>query len=371
MRLRRAVLFIIILAIYLVNLFLQKKYIFTYQFNKKLIKRYLCSQDIPYEPACKRLFISDGDLHMTVGYLYATGASPTDYHFQHMPLIKYLYGYSILLFNNPYWIEIIFGIGYLLLIYLLAIRITKSLTLAFISTLLVALDPLLIMISGDISLDLGQAFFMLVYLYLSLFYSQQILLSGLALGLFAAAKFWGAVPFFFLIINSYLFYKKKINLKKIIFQLGVAFAVFNLVYLKTYLNNGGKFNIFFFQLKTLKYWFTHSTASLPFSSVILFLTGYYKSWWENNKIIKGEVWSWIWPLMFTISFWLIVNKIRKKQYDKIFIVVLIPVLYLFYLGAQAPFLRYFILVLPFFYITAVNQVAWFIVRKFSPSLFKR
>ncbi len=368
MKLKGIALFIIILTVYLVNLFLQKKYVFSYRFNQKLIGRYLCSQDIPYEPPCKRLFISDGDLLMTVGYLYARGASPTDFHFQHMPLIKYLYGYSILLFNNPYWLEIGFGIGYLLLIYLLATKITKSLALAFISTLLAALDPLLIMVSGDISLDLGQAFFMLAYLYLSWFYPEQILLTGLILGCFATAKFWGAVPFFFLITNGYLLYKKKLNLKKLALQLIIAFMVFNLVYLKTYLNTGGKFNLLFFQLKTLKYWFTHSTTTLPFSSVILFLTNYYKSWWGNNEIIKGESWSGMWPLMFIVALWLIITKVRQKQYDRLFIVAVIPVLYLFYLGAQAPFLRYFILVLPFFYITTVNQIGLFITKRFFTPL---
>src|SRR3989344_1975936 len=95
-----------IITIYLIILFSFKHNIFTYSFNSDLIKSYFCSQDIPYEPYCPRVWLSDEELHIAAGYLYATGSDPAEIDFQHMPLLAYLYGYSILIFNNPYFIEI-------------------------------------------------------------------------------------------------------------------------------------------------------------------------------------------------------------------------------------------------------------------------
>lgn len=349
-------LFFLIVLFYILKLYFVSPEIFNYRFNPDLIKHYFCSQDITHEVPCKREFLSDGDLHIASAYLYIKGYDPTLYHFQHTPFVEYLYGLTIILFKNPYYLEILFVILYLLISYLFILRVYNSKTVAIISCLFLSLGPLLRTLSADASLDVGQAVLMMIYGFLVLFKPKEYLWQGLFLGLFASAKFWGAVPFFVIVFNGYNLIKHRLSIKTFILQLFFGFLFFSLTYIVTFVHKGGNFNIIFFQLKILKYWFNHSTASIPFSSVILFLTGYYKSWWSTEQIVKGEVWNILWPFSAIITFISLKKDIFRKQISKKTLFAFIPLAYLFYLGAQAPFLRYFVIILPFFYATTVKYL---------------
>jgi len=233
----------------------------------------MLSQDIPHEVAGKRLFLSDSEIHIASGYLYALGNNPTTFNFQHPPFIKYLYGLSILLFKNPFIIQIIFGIALLLLTYMTSLLIFNSFYSALFSTLLLLVDPLFIGISSQALLDLGQAVFILLYLYL-LLKKKKInnIFPGIVLGILFASKFWIGSLFFVLIFDIYFILKKKLVLKDITVHFIVASITFSIIYFKTFYNAKGLFNIIFFELKTVKYWLNHSTASIFGSSLFLFLT---------------------------------------------------------------------------------------------------
>jgi hypothetical protein len=351
------IIFLIVLTILYLGIlaYFQPK-VFSYRFNKSLIDRYFCSQDITTEPPCKRLFLSDSDLHIAAGYLYINGTDPTAYHFQHTPFIKYLYGLTIILTKNPFYLEIIFGIIYLCLAYILAYKVFKSMIVAAGTSALLLIDPLFLMLSGDASFEMGQACFLLAYTLAVLYKKDNFILQGLFLGLFASSKFWGAVPFFVMALNGFNFIKKRTNIKIFLLQLFVGFVVFSLTYLKTFINKGGFFNIFFFQLKLLKYWKDHSVANVPFSSISLFLAGFYKSWWGDQSIIKADVWSFFWPLTFLSSIFKVMKNFQKKLIDNNLLIAAIPVMYLVYLAIQAPFPRYFILILPFLYMIFIKFV---------------
>ena len=342
---------LLLVVLYLTVLFQSHKEIFNYKFNNELISRYMLSQDIPHEVAGKRLFLSDSEIHIASGYLYALGNNPTTFNFQHPPFIKYLYGLSILLFKNPFIIQIIFGIALLLLTYMTSLLIFNSFYSALFSTLLLLVDPLFIGISSQALLDLGQAVFILLYLYL-LLKKKKInnIFPGIVLGILFASKFWIGSLFFVLIFDIYFILKKKLVLKDITVHFIVASITFSIIYFKTFYNAKGLFNIIFFELKTVKYWLNHSTASIFGSSLFLFLTGYLKSWWGNKTIVKSGVWSPLWPIVFMFTSLRLAKLLIKKNFDKEFLISLIPVSYLVYLGVQAPFERYFILILPFFYI---------------------
>ena len=133
---------ILLILFYLAALFFFKKGIFSFKFDKKLINRYFLSQDIPYEPKGKRLFLSDSEIYLAAGFLYAKGANPTLYNFDHPPLIKYLFGYSLLLFKNPYPVQILFGAGVIVLTYYLGIKIFPSPLIAFLASLFLTIDPI-------------------------------------------------------------------------------------------------------------------------------------------------------------------------------------------------------------------------------------
>ncbi len=97
----------ILILVYLGWLAVFQPQVYTYRFDPVLINSYLQSQDIPHE-VDQRVFLSDGEIHIAAGYLYAKGADPTVYNFQHPPLLKYLYGLSILVFHNPYFVQLFF-----------------------------------------------------------------------------------------------------------------------------------------------------------------------------------------------------------------------------------------------------------------------
>ncbi len=349
------ILFLIILT-YLARLFLTNPQIFKYRFSTTLIKRYFCSQDIPKEPPCKRLFLSDGDLHIAAGYLYIKGADPTEYHFQHTPFLKYLYGLTILFTQNPYHLEMLLGIICLLLVYMFSFKLFGSYVVSSLTALLFVFDPLFTFLSADASFELGQVVFLLAYALAILYKKDNYVLQGLFLGLFASSKFWGAVPFFVIVLNGFNWFKKKFKMKIFLLHLLTGFIVFSLTYLKTFINKHGLFNIIFFQLKLLKYWGNHSVTNVPFASILLFLTGFYKSWWGKGSVVKADVWSYLWPVVFIITLGKLLGLIRERRFDNQLLIALVPITYLFYLGIQAPFPRYFILILPFFYMTSIK---WF------------
>ena len=343
-----AFIIIFLLLFYFVLLFAFKRHVFTYNFELNLITRFLHSQSIPHEVA-GRIFLSDEDVYIASGYLHAAGNDPTSFVFEHPPLIKYLFGISILLFNNPYWIQIAFGILFIILTYLLGKYAFKKTVISVLACLFLIIDPLFLDVSGQALLDLGQAVFSLAYLIAFLYFPGNIILQGIILGFFASSKFWPAALFFFLVLNFFDFLRnKKVKFKKVFLTLFVTFIVFSMTYLKTFLIKGFSFNIVLFEMKMLKYWFDHSVSTYPFASLILFLSGFFKTWWGEKEIIRSNIYSILWPLLFIIS---IVQTIRLRKINHKTLVYALPIIYLLYLGVQAPFPRYFIIVLPYFYLS--------------------
>lgn len=377
------VIILISIFTYLILLFTFKKEIFNYRFSKDLINRYFCSQDIPYEPPCKRIFLSDSEIQIAAGYLYAQGEDPAVINFQHPPFIAYLYGLTSIYFKNPYLLEIFFGMIYLILIYYLGVIIFKQRLISFLAVFLLLIDPLFIDISSQASFDLGQSVFNLLY-FLSLIIWKNWFLSGVFLAMFAGSKFYAAAIFFGLIYHFYLYLKKELKIKDLFFHLFLAFFIFCLFYTSSFLRQGLKFNIFLFQLKLFKYWINHSITNLPFASVIFFLFGVFKKWWGSQEFSFSHIYNLFWPVSFFASFYLLkdiplkkifhIKKIRRRilkfklsslvnfvsaNFSLKELVFVISPFYLVYLGPQAPFVRYFVIILPFSYLT----LAYFIYKK--------
>ncbi len=352
---RKDIFFILgIILLYLTILFAIHPQIYTYRFNEYLVNDYLHSQDIPQEDIKGRVFLSDSKIHEAAGYLYATGEDPSEYNFQHPPFIKYVYGLAIILFGNPYIIQILFGITLLVGTYFFGKKLYGSSMIPAIATILLVIDPLFIDLSQNLLLDLGQTALVMMYIIAFLWHEKNWLLQGILLGLLAGSKFWGGTTLFIVgLLVLYSFITKKFRYRIMILQGTIAFGVFCLLYTKTFINNGGMFNIVFYELKTLKYWLHHSVSSFFGGSLLLFLTGYVHSWWGDKETIRVAVWTLFWPLTLFLS---IVNGIRhiRKKMSVQRLVDFLPLIYLLYLGVQAPFTRYFIVILPFLYLSAVN-----------------
>lgn len=347
---------LLLILLYLSILFLLRRDIFFYKFDQTLIKRYFLSQDIPHEVAGKRLFLSDAEIYEATGYLYATGRDPIDYNFEHPPLIKYFFGFSTVIFNNPYFAQILLGVFFLLTFYFFGKKIYKNSKIAFIACLLIMFDPLFLDISSSLLLDLGQVLFLLLYILAVLYYKKDYAMQGIFLALFAGTKFWVTPLFFIFFLGFYLIYKKEFVFKYYLLHILTALIIFTCLYLKTIYDRGGSFNIFFHMLKIFKYRFHHNTSSFFGSSIILFTTGYLKSWWGKKDFIRQELWSLIWPITLVLATGEAVLDIVKKTISDKTLIRSIPLLYLLYLGVQATPPRYFMIILPFCYLIFASRI---------------
>ncbi len=317
-----------------------------------LIGRYYLSQDITHEVDGKRLFLSDDEIHIAAGYLYSMGADPTEYNFQHPPLIKYMFGFMTRLTDNPYLVQVVLSLLLLLLTYFLGFTVSRSWKGALLASALLAIDPLFISFSTLALLDLGQSVLVISYLIVSVIYTRKYWLQGIILGLLLTSKFWAGSLFFIALINCYLLIKRRFDTRHFTYQICTAFFVFCLVYARSFIAHRGLFNIVFFELKTLKYWFHHSVSSVYGASLILFTTGYLKSWWGAKEVLRAQYWSLVWPIGLCITAVVACKRIlrEKLRLSPATLIYIIPVTYLGYLSIQAAYERYFIILLPYLYI---------------------
>lgn len=348
--------YILIVLSFIVFIIFRSPETATYKFNNTLAKDYLRSQDIedPEGFIKDRVILNDSDIYQSAGYLYAKGNSPTAYDFQHPALVKYLYGFSIILSGNPYWVQIIFGAIFLLLTYFLSTKIIKNKWLAMIPPILILIDPLFKNVLNGAYLDMGQSVFALLFVILTVFYPGKFVLQGITLGLFSASKFWSTAGIFFVIIYAYKFItKQKINYKKVIVSLFIAFITFSLVYVKAFIDAGGAFNIFAFLGKEVKFMLTHNSASGVGGSILLFVSGYFAPWWKDGIDRAGD-WNLLWPIGLMASIFLAIKTKFKIKEGLIYVFSLV---YLLLTSTGVPFTRYFLIILPFVYISLVKIVA--------------
>ena len=323
------------------------------QITPKHIEEYLRSQDIENYLGPARAHVSDSHIYTASGFLYTLGASPFKYNFEHPPLIKYLFGLSSILLGTAYFAQIGFCILLPILTYILGQNIIKNRLAAFLASFLLIIDPLYLSLAKNLLLDLGQSVFALGYIISSLTLSnskKRTVLSGLFLGLFAASKFWYPAVIFFVITENFMFYKKKFSPKRIFATLSVAFVVFSLVYLPAYLS-GYSYNIVFLQAKIAKFMLEHDVSTQVGSLFTLFLNGKLSPWWQGGSSLIQTEWTIFWPVAFVGS---ILNIIYERRINKKTFLGILPIVYLISLLGGAPFTRYFILALPFLYLSTFD-----------------
>lgn len=361
----RAFAVIVICVIYVQSLIIHKQNPFNYRMDPHLIGRYYLSQDIPHEVDGKRVFLSDDEIHIAAGYLYSMGADPTEYNFQHPPLIKYMFGFMTRLTDNPYLVQVVLSLLLLLLTYFLGFTVSRSWKGALLASALLAIDPLFISFSMQALLDLGQSVLVISYLIVSVIYTRKYWLQGIILGLLLTSKFWAGSLFFIALINCYLLIKRRFDTRHFTYQICTAFFVFCLVYARSFIAHRGLFNIVFFELKTLKYWFHHSVSSVPGASLVLFMTGYLKSWWGAREVLRAQYWTLLWPIGLCMTS---IASVRRLMHERMkpnlmTLIYVISPTYLAYLSIQAAYERYFIVLLPYLYIGMAFSLVQFFTKK--------
>lgn len=323
--------------------------IFRYKFNQNLVGDYLRSQDIedPKDLIHDRIFVSDNVIYQAAGYLYAKGANPTSYNFQHPPLVKYLFGASILLTGNPFYIQILFGLGLLWLTFWLSQKVKLG-WLGYLGVLGLLIDPVFGGMMNETLLDLGQTVFALAYVILTLFCPESYILQGITLGLFAASKFWSTAIIFVILIWGFRVFRDfgevRKKIKPFFLSLLIALAVFSLTYTKFFLDGGTVLGYLGVLGKVLKFMLTHNSAGAFGGEIALFFTGYIKPW------------TILWPVGLIVGVFRAVREFWGKTKNAKLFIYFFPLIYLLLISTQIPFTRYFIIILPFIYI---NIAAFF------------
>ncbi|HJY98242.1 MAG TPA: hypothetical protein VJ227_00840 [Patescibacteria group bacterium] len=323
----------------------------TYRFDPSLVGDYLRSQDIedPEGKIKDRIFVSDSVIYQATGYLYAKGEDPQKHNFQHPPLIKYLFGFSILLSGNPFYVQIIFGLMLLLLTYFLGVKLFQNKIVALIGPLLLLVDPVFGGMMNEALLDLGQAVFALGYIILIFFYPKRYILIGGILGLFLVSKFWSTAVVLVALVYGYkiIFRKERIDIKKLLLSFLVAFVVFALTYTMSFIRQGSSFNLIEHQARILRFMLSHNTGSVG-GPIILFVTSYFAPWWKAG-VARSVDWTILWPVGLAVGIFEALKKRMVGGVEPFF--YLLPLIYLLLISTQVPFTRYFILILPYIYQT--------------------
>lgn len=297
-------------------------------YNPQIVDRYLKSQDIlDTEDKIKdRIFVSDEEIYIASGYLYANGVKPTDYNFQHPPFIKYLFGLSSKYFNLPLLPNIIFGAILLFEIYLLGDLIFKNKLIGLFASLLLLVDPVFKEVTIYALLDLGQMVFILGFIISSFYLKKHWIGQGVLLGLAMASKFYTPVIIFLGIIYLFKIFTKQFVLKNELLVLVIASLVFSFTYLINF-----PFNIFFYQAKMIKFMLDHNQAIVWGGVIPMFFRGYF-----------------MWPILFFVNLFILFS---AKFGSLRFLFTILPIAYGIVLVFQLPFTRYFILILPFLYLS--------------------
>ncbi len=329
-------------AVYLCYIIIFRGDILSHRFNEDLTRQFYLSQDIPYEVNGNRLFLSDQDIYAATGVLYLRGGDPAFENFEHPPLGKYFFGLSTLLTHNPLIIQLVWG--FLLLIYTakLGSELTNQKLFGLLAAVGLMSDPIFRDVLGLTLLDMGQAALLLMYLY---YFTKNpaSLSNGLILGLLGAFKFPAAAIFIVAIITIRYLYNRQLSWSYLR-HIFLAILVFMLTYTQAFVQRGGMFNIFWHVLRMGKFFVDHSTASFFGASAILYSTGWWKTWWGDYGWMRTDLWTPIWPVG------MILGMLQRTFWG------IIPVAYLFYLGVQAPFPRYFMIIVPFVYLALASSV---------------
>jgi hypothetical protein len=365
----------VLLSVYLIALGLLYPETYRFRFDPTTVEDYLHSQDIPYDVP-DRLFMSDQDIHLAAGYLYATGHDPLTYNFQHMPFIKYLYGLASVFPGNPYIVQIALGGLLVVLTYILGAWGMKSRTVGAMGGLILVLDPLFLDLSTQAMLDVGQSVLTVAFITTVLLRPRWYAVQGLMLGLAAGSKFWSPVAVAFVLTLGYeLWRDRRIAIGGIALRLAVAAGAYMALYIPSFLVYGVT-RVLITQITILVYWLNHSVSAMPGANVLLFLTGWFRSWWEGHEWMRTVIWSPLWPVSFLAACALLTSRapelargfvaavsresgssgrtrsspVADRVPGPLHFITLFPIVYLLSLAIQAPFARYFVTLLPFLYL---------------------
>lgn len=352
--------FIFCLLIFVVQFFqiiYFQRSLFTEKYDAEYWKdRYEHSQ---YQLPLSQRIIGDEGLFAYSGYRLINGDNPFSINVDKPPVAKYLFGLSILLFQNPLYVVMLFGFATLVVFYFIARHFLKNNSSAFFATTILFLDPLFFSQFWVTALDLIQLFFLLLNILLLINIKNVrgwnvaiILESGLSLGFFAEVKPPIIFPVIFVLETAFLLHK---GLKKeyLFFLIGLFLGII-LPYLKFIFLGNGIIEI----LKIHKF-----MASIYLQSQ---LEAHVGAVWQalligkfpnivTGALINVSEWWILWPILTLSGIVMAIFSFFTKTIPilhKGFAIFLLVSLFVFTFIPSYP--RYLVLVLPFLYLFSIS-----------------
>jgi hypothetical protein len=343
--------------------------VYTEPFDKEYwYGRYYVSQW--FDPVSKNP-ISDAGLYKVAGYDLATTHTFFKINPEVPPLGKYIYGYSILAFQNAEVASLIMYIMIVLLFYLLAGMWTKNQYLQTIATGLLIIDPLVFDHARDTLLDLPQLIGLLLHMiaFLKLFgiFSAKgtnrkeilyIILAGISLGIFISTKFaFLSAVILFADLILFLTFKKYFH---IIYVAGISALIYILAY-GMYFIQGNSLKEFLGTQKWILTFYLDSNVIPVYGTVFTtLLIGLTKGWHDGATWERVKEWSLLWSyylissIFFSIRFFL-TKKLRSP--DGLYLLLLTGGLVAAYVYLPF-FTRYLILLIPLMILLSVKLIEY-------------
>lgn len=311
-------------------------------------------------PISKRIIGDDG-LFAYVGYKLINGADPSGLNAETPPLGKYFIGLSTLLFKNPFYSGLFFGIGTLVLFYLFSKHIfqDKSDPLFFIA--LLSLDPLFFTQFWNAWVDMPQLFFLLANILLFL-HTLKVkekrrfflaLSAGIMLGLFTQTKPAILLPIIFSLEAGYLLFRK-MNKEVLFLVFGAAFTTL-IVYAKYFMLENSIFDFLRLQKYIVNFYIQ---SQLEVHTGAIWSTLFFGKF---PDIVRGvptavEEWSLLWPFVTVLGVTAFIASFVKKQTPLIIKGISLFAASSFFVFTFIPsYPRYLLIPLPFLYLFAISK----------------
>lgn len=331
---------------------------------------YLDSQYVNKHP---KYWIVDQAAFSYAGSELIRGANPVLFIPDAPPLGKYLIGTSEILFNNENITNVLFGVASLVVLYFLSLQILKDHILALLPSFFYSFEPMYKnQYSNTPLFDIIQLVFILFYFY---FFNRAksskqhtllfFVIASLFLGFFISTKFFiTGLPIVFASLFVLFIRLHKNKAATYIATLPISLCILLFSYIRVFafhytLNR-------FLGIQKWVFLYHKSQLILPFSVWSLLLFNRWYVWFGTKPVISDPQWFITWPIITIVSLLTMIfylgNMINHSEAIEVLMVW--SVSYLLFLSFGEIFSRYFIILLPVFYIIAIFGIRAFISRFF-------
>lgn len=269
--------------------------------------------------------ISDALLYAHTGYEYIKGDNPLRLNAEHLTTGKYIIGFIYNLTGHIKTPGIFFVLLTFILINSFLYIVTKNKLSLFIFSFFYITDTnIRYQVTSGPLLDIIQLFFFILYIFtLEKLYKSKnkiyfIMATGITLGLMASSKMY--IPATLTVLSSIIYtiiIPSKNKLQNIL-HFSFVLIVALLTYISTYTvyfvyYNGTIYDFIKSQLWILHFWTDNPVNNVKTIGAIipLVMTNQYIVWWGNDPIIQYEDWTYLWPIVTTLTLAFAVVVIKK------------------------------------------------------------